>query len=237
MKKALALSFCVALGGCADYGFDPMAAVSPRANEVQPLDSASTTQLYLSVVNGLLRQERYRAALAYLDQYAVKEKKTPYFRELYGEALLGTGQYDAAASSFAALEGTNLAPEGFNGLGRVAAAQGDWPAAAGYFQQAVDARPSSAEFLNNLGYAQLCAGGDMLAAAEFNLRQAQELDPGSESIRTNLLIALMMAGKNDEARRLLSAIPASHQRAEVQNFAAAWVKERQPAAVTTEEDM
>lgn len=237
MRRTLVFSLCLALGGCAEYDFDPITAVSPRASEVQTLDNASTTRLYLSVVNGLLGQGRYRAALAYLDQYAVKEKKTPYFQQLYGEALLGTEQYDAAASSFASLKGTDLAPEGSNGLGRVSAAQGDWPAAADHFQQAVALRPSSAEFLNNLGYAQLCMGEETLKAAEFSLRQAQELDPTSESIRTNLLIALMMAGKNDDARRLLAGIPLSREREQVQSFAAGWVRDHRTAADAASEDM
>ncbi|ABS61698.1 Tetratricopeptide TPR_2 repeat protein [Parvibaculum lavamentivorans DS-1] len=237
MKRISALSLCLALGACAEYGFDPMTAVSPKASEVQSLDSTSTSQLYLSVVNGLLSQGRYRAALAYLDQYAVKEKKTPYFQQLYGEALLGTEQYEQAGAAFATLRTTPLAPDGFNGLGRVKAAQGDWPGAAEEFARAVAARPSSAEFLNNLGYAQLSIGGSELQAAEFNLRQAQELDPASGSIRNNLLIALMMAGKDAEARRLLAGIPASRERAEVRDFAASWVRNHQPAGGEAREDM
>lgn len=235
MKRFFALSLCLSLGACADYGFDPVSVVSPRANEVQSLDQASTSKLYLSVVNGLLSQGRYRAALAYLDQYAVKEKKAPYFHQLYGEALLGTGQYEEAAAAFAKLGNTELAADGFSGLGRARAAQGDWIGAEEEFRKAVAARPSSAEFLNNLGYAQLTIGGDRLKAAEFNLRQAQELDPSSGSIRNNLLIAFMMTGKNEEARRLLAGIPASRERAEVRDFAAAWVKERQPAGPAKED--
>src|SRR5690606_27881084 len=174
MKPVIVVSLCIAIGGCAEYGmdFDVVSAVAPRTAEVKSLDEASTSRLYLSVVNGLLEQGRYRAALAYLDQYAVQEKKTSYFMELYGEALLGTERYDDAAEAFASLEGTEREPQGFSGLGRVNAAKGDWPSAVTHFKQAVAARPSSAEFLNNLGYAQLCAGGGAIADAEFNLRQA-----------------------------------------------------------------
>jgi len=237
MKHIFAVCLCVAIGGCADYGldFDPVSAVSPRASEVKSLDDASASKLYLSVVNGLLEQGRYRAALAYLDQYAVQEKKTPYFTELYGEALLGTERYDDAAEAFAELENTDREPQGFSGLGRVSAAKGDWSAAVVHFKQAVAARPSSSEFLNNLGYAQLCAGGGAIADAEFNLRQAQELDPSSVSIRNNLVIALLLSGKESEARRLLSGIPTARERAEVQRFAAEWMKQRPEAGLAKEE--
>lgn len=237
MKKIIAIAACLWASACADYGFDPLEAVSPAANSVKPLDEASTSRLYLSVVNGLVEQGRYRAALAYLDQYAVQEKKTPRFLQLYGEALLGTEQYDAAAEAFSGLERTDLKPDGLNGVGRVKAAQGHWAAAAGYFQRAVAARPSSAEFLNNLGYAQLCVGKDRIDEAEFNLRQAQELDPTSTSIRNNLVIALMMADKDSEARRVLSGIPTTRERAEVQAFAAAWLEQRSRTEETTKEDM
>jgi len=237
MKKIIAVAACLSVSACAEYGFDPVATVSPAANSVKPLDDASTSRLYLSVVNGLIEQGRYRAALAYLDQYAVQEEKTPYFLQLHGEALLGTEQYDAAAEAFSGLERTGLKPDGLNGIGRVKAAQGDWPGAVDYFQRAVSARPSSAEFLNNLGYAQLCVGDDSIAAAEFNLRQAQELDPASASIRNNLVIALMMMGKDREARRLLSGIPTTRERAEVQAFAASWLKQRSQSENTTKEDM
>jgi Flp pilus assembly protein TadD len=230
MKRAAFVFCCFLLGGCAQVGFEPVPSTAPRASDVGTLDAAAKSRLYLEVVNGLLEQGRYRAALAYLDQYAVAEKKTPFFQQLYGEALLGTEQYEEAAEAFSALTRGPLAPEGYSGLGRVSGAQGDWAAAVSHFRKAVAVRPSSAEFLNNLGYAQLCLGGDSIREAEFNLRQAQELDPASISIRNNLVIALLLAGKEGEARRLLAGIPAAHERAEVQQFAMDWVKRYGPAA-------
>lgn len=223
MKRYGLILASMLLAGCAEYGFEPVSAIAPRATNVGTLDAESKSHLYLNVVNGLLEQGRYRAALAYLDQYAVNERKTPFFQQLYGEALLGTGQYDAAGSAFSELTRGPLAPEGHSGLGRTSAAQGDWATAVSHFRQAVALRPSSPEFLNNLGYAQLSLGGGSIADAEFNLRQAQELDPASVSIRNNLVIALLLAGKEAEARRLLAGIQTADERAEVQKFAVDWV--------------
>jgi hypothetical protein len=52
-----------------------------------------------------------------------------------------------------------------------------------------------------------------------------------------LVIALMMAGKDGEARRLLSGISTTRERAEVQAFATAWLEQRSRTEDTTEEDM
>ena len=76
-----------------------------------------------------------------------------------------------------------------------------------------------------------------MAEAEFNLRQAQELDPASVSIRNNLLIAFMLAGKDAEAQRLLSGIQASRERTETQNFATDWVRQYSEAADAAKEEM
>ncbi|HMM15443.1 MAG TPA: tetratricopeptide repeat protein [Parvibaculum sp.] len=215
------------LGACDKHTLGAMDALDSSGNAAAPLGDASSATLYLTIVEGLIDQGRYRAALGYLDQYAVAETKTPRYLRLRGEALLGVGRYDEAAVAFSDLTGTELAAAGFNGLGRVAAAKSLWPDAEKNFTQAVAARPSSADYLNNLGFAELHLGGDALPRAEFNLRQAQEIDPSSVSIRNNLVLALLMAGKDDEARQILDSIEMPRERAAVQKFAVDWVRARQ----------
>lgn len=234
-RRLLLAALCAAaplLAGCDKQNMSSLGMLGASSSEAKAPPEASTSELYLTIVQGLIDQGRYRAALGYLDQYAVTEKKSPRFNMMHGEALLGVGKHDEAAKAFAALEGTDLAAVGYNGLGRVAASRGDWAQAEGHFAQAVAARPSSADYLNNLGFAEIHIGGDAaLAKAEFNLRQAQELSPASASIRNNLVLALTMAGKEDEARAVIDGIATPRERAEVQKFAADWVHGKHKASV------
>lgn len=225
----LALSL---LGGCDKQRLDMMSAFDPSGGgEAGELGERSTAKLYLTIVEGLIDQGRYRAALGYLDQYAVSQTKTPRYSMLRGEALLGVGRYDEAAAEFGALKDSEFKAAGANGLGRVAAVQNRWPEAEGHFAEAVAARPSNADYLNNLGFAELHLGDGMLPKAEFNLRQALEIDPNSASIRTNLILALTMEGKEEDASTVLDGIAVPRQRAEVQKFANDWVEaQRKPKA-------
>ncbi len=213
----------IALGGCDKQNLDVLGSLTPPSKGSDASQTPTQT-LYLTLVEGLIEQGRYRAALGYLDQYAVAEKKTPRFSLLRGEALLGVERYDEAAQSFASLQGTDLEAAGLNGLGRVDAAQEHWAQAEQNFNKAVTGRPSDADYLNNLGFAQLHLGDAALPRAEFNLRQAQEIDPASSSIRNNLVLVLMMEGKEDDARGVLDSIAVPKERAAVQKFAADWVQ-------------
>ena len=222
------------LGGCAsmDRAYDAMMepehpAPQEMTEAAKPIDASSTRKLYLNAVRGLIDQGRYKAALAYLDQYAVSEKGGAEYLSLRGEALLGTGQYDAAVDTFTELAGTGRAADGYAGLGRVAAARGNWSEAAEHFGNAVGARPASAEYLNNLGYARLHLGPEALKQAEFNLRQAYELSPASTSIRNNLVLVLMMRGEKREAQRLIDGIATRKERLAVRDFARSWVKDQE----------
>ncbi|HEY4345576.1 MAG TPA: tetratricopeptide repeat protein [Parvibaculum sp.] len=220
------------LAGCDKQNLTSLGMLGDPATKVEAPPASSTSELYLTIVEGLIDQGRYRAALGYLDQYAVSEKKTPRFNMMHGEALLGVGKYDEATKAFSALEGTDLAAIGYNGLGRVEATRERWGEAERYFTQAVAARPSSADYLNNLGFAEIHLGGnDALAKAEFNLRQAQELDPKSVSIRNNLVLALSLAGKKEDAQAVLADIPTTRERVAVQKFATDWVQAKHKASV------
>ena len=229
MKKSFARGlvpiFCAAilLGGCDKQNLDMLSSLAPPSRGSDASQTPTQT-LYLTIVEGLIEQGRYRAALGYLDQYAVADRKTPRFSLLRGEALLGVEHYDEAAQAFSDLRGSDLEAAGLNGLGRVEAAQKHWAAAEENFNKAVAGRPSDADYLNNLGFAQLHLGDEALPRAEFNLRQAQEIDPSSSSIRNNLVLVLMMEGKEDDARTVLDGIAVPRERAAVQKFAADWVQ-------------
>lgn len=218
---APALSGCAALQKSLEPA--PQAAIKL---EPKPSEDASAN-LYLNVIDGLLNQRRYKAALAYLDQYATTGKKTPRYLMLRGEALLGTERYQEAAENFDQLLAGEkaMAPEASNGRGRAAAAQGKWDEAAHYFAEANRLRPSSAEFLSNLGYAQLYLDEQARQRAEFNLRQAFELQPDETSIRNNLLLVLLVNQKQDEARSLINAVSDASERSALRSFSMQWMRD------------
>ena len=201
-------AFCaaLALAACSADRQGPVAvrgaAVLPAAPAAGAFTAQNEAQLYLNIVNGLIKQKRYGAALAFLDDYAASGKSlVPRYWLLRGDATLGLGRRNDAASAYAKLAGTPLAAQGWNGQGRIAAAGKSWRDATTKFHKAVEADPSNADFLNNLAFAQLQTG-DSAAAAGY-LHQAHELAPGSELIRNNLIIALTLSGNRPQADALL----------------------------------
>jgi Flp pilus assembly protein TadD len=217
-RLALFLAAVCALEGCADA---PKSAgqrlTPPLAGANAPL-AVPTEQnealLYLNVVDGLVRQQRCGAALAFLDDYATKERSlSPRYWLLRGDALLGLGRGGEASISYAKLAGTPLAAEGWNGQGRVAAAGQQWRLAVENFQKAVGGRPSNPDFLNNLAFSELQTGQSKISA--LYLRQAHELDPASDLIRNNLIIALTLAGDSGGAEAILQDIKQGAERDQV----------------------
>lgn len=209
----------LALAACAA---DPRGPVQARtaatALPASPAAGTFTAQnealLYLNVVNGLIKQQRYGAALAFLDDYAATRKVlVPRYWLLRGDAALGLERRNDAASAYAKLEGTPLAAQGWNGQGRIAAAAKVWRDAAPKFRKAVKGDPSNADFLNNLAFAELHLGNSVSAAG--HLRQAHELAPGSELIRNNLIIALTLSGDRRQADTLLLNIQDGAKRQQV----------------------
>lgn len=211
----------VAVSGCGSMdtlsiGDLHIGSAAPVKSDDTPalLPAQTENTLYLGVVDGLEKQQRFAAALAFLDQYAVQEKELPLrYWLLRGNALAGTGKYEDAAAAFDKLDNTSLAAQGWDGKGRASAAGGHWAEASYGFQNAVLADPSNSEYLNNLAYAQMHLG--RAAEAEGNLRQAYELAPQSPLIRNNLAIALSMQGKAADAAAVLNTIKSEPERQQV----------------------
>jgi Flp pilus assembly protein TadD len=218
-RLAAILCGALALAACATDPQGPArartgAAASPATPTAGTFTAQNEALLYLNVVNGLVKQQRYGAALAFLDDYAATRKAiVPRYWLLRGEAALGLGRRADAASAYAKLDGTPLAAQGWNGQGRIAAVAKAWRDAAVKFRKAVEGDPSNADFLNNLAFAELHLSDSDAAAG--HLRQAHELAPGSELIRNNLIIALTLSGDRRQADVLLLDIPDSDRRQQV----------------------
>jgi Flp pilus assembly protein TadD len=190
-----------------------MAAPLPAATGV--ITAQNEASLYLNVVEGLLKQERFGAALAFLDGYAGHRNDTPpRYWLMRGNALLGLNRNNEAADSYTRLASTPLAAEGWNGQGRVAANRKQWRNASQNFRKAVQASPANVEFINNLAYSGLQLGE--FGASIFYLRQAHELDPSSSLVRNNLIIALTMSGDAAGANTLMQAVADSRHRQDIE---------------------
>lgn len=169
-----------------------------------------TRQLYLVLIKQARSDGKTRAALAYLDDF---DKRFPAERDatiLRVNCLLDLGQVAAAESVLARLaaDGSGAASEI---RGHVLSAQHHWADAARQYAAALSADPANWATSNALGYAQLRLGQP--ARAVETLKAARELAPGDVVVRNNLALALTVAGRRDEAARLLSAVADGAERA------------------------
>jgi tetratricopeptide (TPR) repeat protein len=223
--SAIASLALVALAGCATA---PQWAAAPPADPpAAAFGKTAEADLYLGIVDGLIRQGRFEAAIAFLDQYKASQAPGARYQLLRGDALLGARRLDEAATAYAAAASSVFAAKAYGGLGRVAAARGDWTGASDNFARASALDPANATYLNNEGYARLHQDGASPAAALTDLKRAYELDPQSGTIRNNLILALQRAGEQGQVSRLLAGIDDEKKRAQVKDFTAAWTPDRE----------
>ena len=205
LRSSLASCSLLVLSACAGLTDRQDAPSIKTTGQPRGTTASNEAQLYLSIVDGLENESRYGAALSFLESYAqCREPATPRYWFLRASAELGLGRNQDALASFARLDNTPLAGQGWNGRGRLAAARQDWQTAAENFQHAIESDPTNANFLNNLAFADMHLGKADNSAMW--LRQAHELNPGSELIRNNLIMALTLTGDQQGADGLIAAI-------------------------------
>jgi Flp pilus assembly protein TadD len=233
MKAGYLCLIALLAAGCAAQPHQ----IAPAEPATSPTAMAQPNQaeLYLGVVDGLIRQKRYEAAIGFLAKYQKSQTLTPRYHKLAGDALAGAGRIDEAMTAYRQVLKTPLAPEAYNGIGKALSARGAWSEAAENFRQAATLDPSNAGYLNNFGYAQLEQNfrGPDLAPVVTELRRAHELDPGSVRIRDNLALALSLSGSEEKFLAFLNTIPDPAHRKQVAEFSAAW-KPGTHAAATKE---
>lgn len=228
MRAPIALCLLLPLlAGCAT-----VSQVATRMAAAQPAPDAFSDKtqedLYLGIIDGLIKQGRYEAALAFLDQYRTPSPRSLVLR---GDALVGAGYPLEAIPAYKAATQSAYGAQAYNGMGRAESAHGAWAAAIEDFRRASAIEPANAEYLNNLGYArlQLKAQGSLAVATE-DLKRAHELDPDSAAIRNNLILASYMANDHARMQGLLDTISDSGQRAAVKTFVNSWPGGGQPGA-------
>ena len=229
MKRELLCLLGLLASGCATTA--PMAtrtqAARTDAASAEPaaaMTPAAQANLYLGIVDGLIRQQRYEAAIAFLAKFQKTETLSPRYHKLAGDALSGAGRTDEAIAAYRQVLASDLAPQAYNGIGRAFSIKGNWVLAAENFRQAATLDPANAAYLNNFGYAQLKQDfrGPALTPVVSELQRAHELDPDSDLIRANLALALSLSGAQAQFLAFLNTITDPTRRKEIAAFSANW---------------
>ncbi|MFC0693864.1 pilus assembly protein [Paraburkholderia humisilvae] len=198
---------CVLCGACsvspAGYGVGPQAERAAELQQTQREPAPDTPGMYLALIDRMQAQGLYYASLAHIDAYDRQSGATPDSILLRADALRATGQPAASADAYRQLLTTPLAARAYRGLGLLAGAAGDFAAAAGQLEQAVQLAPTDAATLSDLGYARLRAG-DILGA-RVPLLKAVELDSRNPKIVANVVLYLSADGQDEQAQALIDA--------------------------------
>lgn len=177
---------------------------SAEIPQTAELDQDNTRKLFLTLVEGLRKQGKSRAAVAYLYEYNKRYAKDPAAEMLLADCLLDIGTTDLPQSLYSGLVNGPNAAAAYAGLGRVAAARHDWAGAVTQFEQATRREATNPSYVNDLGFALVHVGAYDRGLA--TLQEATQLDPSSRVARNNLVLGTVLAGRADEAAELVAAI-------------------------------
>lgn len=183
---------------------------SPRrapAKEVrnEPVNSTDR-QVHVDLIQRMLDQQQYYAALAHVQQMQRDGRNTEQLRYLEAEARRELGQYTPAETLYRGLLRSKLAADAYHGLGLLYATR-DMNRAIANLREATRLDPTDASSRNDLGYALMKMRRYTEAWPE--LATAVELDPANDKARNNLLLLLMVKGDEAGVRRMVTqaAVP------------------------------
>ena len=193
-------AFCVlAAGGCATHPSAPVVTNAP-----EPKVSFSDLRgLSLQLIQKMEAQQKWYAAISYLDRYLKNWPASDQTDLLRARALAATGEPARAERYFQRVLGTPLAAQGYQGLGLIAAHGGDITRAIRLFQRAAREDPTDAGILNNLGYAAL--QGKAWDVARNALFRAGELAPQDERVWSNIALYYLLRGDAFRAQQIMGA--------------------------------
>jgi Flp pilus assembly protein TadD len=215
MKRTLVLALAAAVLALHAPRAAAQTLLTPSAQaDLQDLDPGKRRGLYLATIQSLRKQGLVHAALAHLDAFDLAFPRDAQAQVLRADCLTDIGAYAEAAALYRKLATGPVGDQAEAGLGRIAARQDDWTAAAEAFGRAARRAPINISYLNDLGFALLKAG--RADEGLFRLRQALELSPGDALARNNLIVALRQAGRAEEAARMVAAIADPAERASVE---------------------
>lgn len=188
------------LGGCMTTAVRPadeQAAGPVAGDNCAGLDNAE--RLKLGLIEDELAAGRPRAAMAHLDALPEPVAGRPLALYLRAESLRQVKQYDRAAGMYRRLSEGCLPGAGRHGLGLVAAARQDLEGAIDHLQRARELLAADPRVRNDYGYALLLNG--QAGAARIEFETALELSAGEARAARNLLLAMLVAGDEQEAQQ------------------------------------
>lgn len=201
------------LAACAGNG-DQSAwrVMQEQQNQQAQLRAREEAELNAQAANepGMLRtlaqqnysQQRYFAALAYVDDYRRRFGNIDGLEAIRADALMKTGQPDASRQEYEAMLRTANRAQGLHGLGLLAGEAGDYVLAERHFREAAALAPTQPEILNDLAYARINLGD--YAGARIPLGQALELGREESTVLANMALLLMLEGRMADARQLMN---------------------------------
>jgi Flp pilus assembly protein TadD len=158
--------------------------------------------MHVELIETMLSQRQYYAALAHIEQRINESGETPELRYLEAEVRRHLGQADAAESLYRGLlrGEARYAGLAYHGLGLLAADRGEADVAVRHLRDAARRRPTDGEIRNDLGYALMLAGQYRAALPE--VATAVELNAGDPRARNNLVMLMMLMKDEASVRRV-----------------------------------
>ncbi|GAA4334519.1 hypothetical protein GCM10023144_26850 [Pigmentiphaga soli] len=190
--------------------------------------AADNRGMYLSLIREMQDKGLYFASLAHIDAFEQKYGAAPDVELLRGHALREAGQPAESQAVYRRLLDSEVAAAASQGLGLLAAARGDYPAAVAAFKEAARRDPTNALIVSDLGYALLRQGDTR--AARLPIAQAAELAPDNPRILGNLALLLLVSGDPGRAEAVMKKADLSPQmRQAVRSMASEMLAQREPA--------
>lgn len=202
--RPLLLLVTLWLGACA--------IVPDTAEEAALRERPDRPGVHADLVRGMLQQGQYYAALAHVEELERSRRGSDHeLLLLRAAALYQLDEIPAARQAYQELLRTEYAGQAHHGLALILA-RDQLGAAVTHFNSAVALLPTDPQIRNDLGYTLLLAG--RLTEARHHLATAAELAPGSDTAKSNLVLAEFLADRPQQARLLAQrhGIPAQRQR-------------------------
>lgn len=200
VRRLVPVLIALLLGGCAGGmhdGFDIGSRSGPASEAACAGETIDPQGVRLQLIEDLMGNGKYHAALAHLDATGLDTPRAQYLR---AELLRQTDRAAEAVPLYRALLDGCLAGQANHGLGLIAGRERRYADALAHLTEARRRLPTDARVRNDLGYA-LLLGGDR-KTARHELMTALDLDPGQPLAARNMVLLLLVTGEARTAQSM-----------------------------------